>query len=48
MAHTREADLKQDGIEINWRHCASYDGVRDFSRVIYLHEWDGKAFYWLT
>src|ERR1035438_8174921 len=31
---------------INWVQCNSYDDAKDYSRVIYLHEWDGKPFYW--
>ena len=26
--------------------CLNYDSARDFSRVIYLHEWNARAFYW--
>ena len=33
-------------MKINWIRCRSYDEARDYSRVIYLHEWDGKPFYW--
>ncbi|KVV21679.1 hypothetical protein WK80_23420 [Burkholderia multivorans] len=24
----------------------SYDDAKNYTRVIYLHEWDGKPFYW--
>ncbi|MFT4510339.1 hypothetical protein [Caballeronia sp. 15711] len=33
-------------MEIVWRKCASYSEARDYSCVIYLHEWHGKPFYW--
>ena len=33
-------------MKITWKYCRSYDEARDFSRIIYLHEWDGKPFYW--
>lgn len=33
-------------MQIKWHRCASYDDAKEFSRVIYLHEWDGKPFYW--
>ena len=33
-------------MKINWIRCRSYDEARDYSRVIYPHEWDGKPFYW--
>jgi hypothetical protein len=26
--------------------CLNYDSARNFSRVIYLHEWNARAFYW--
>jgi hypothetical protein len=31
---------------INWVQCERYDDAKDYSRIIYLHEWDGKPFYW--
>jgi hypothetical protein len=33
-------------MKITWTRCRSYDEARDFCRVIYLHEWGGKPFYW--
>jgi len=33
-------------MKITWVRCESYEAARDYSRIIYLHEWDGKPFYW--
>ena len=33
-------------MEINWICCSSYAEARDYSRIIYLHEWHDKPFYW--
>ncbi len=33
-------------MKIVWKKCSSYDEAKDFSRIIYLHEWNGKPFYW--
>jgi hypothetical protein len=33
-------------MKVNWIRCRSYEQARDYSRIIYLHEWDGKPFYW--
>jgi len=33
-------------MKIKWIKCNSYDEARDFSKVIYLHEWNDKPFYW--
>lgn len=33
-------------ITITWVRCLNYDSAKDFSRVIYLHEWNGRPFYW--
>jgi hypothetical protein len=33
-------------MKVNWIRCPSYKQARDYSRIIYLHEWDGKPFYW--
>jgi hypothetical protein len=33
-------------MKINWIRCRSYKEAQDYCRVIYLHEWDGKPFYW--
>jgi hypothetical protein len=33
-------------MKITWVCCRSYDEARDYPRIIYLHEWNGKPFYW--
>jgi hypothetical protein len=33
-------------MQITWIKCNSYDEAKNYSRVIYLHEWDNKPFYW--
>ena len=33
-------------MKIKWTPCRSYEDARDYSRIIYLHEWHGKPFYW--
>lgn len=33
-------------MKIDWVRCLTYDAAKDYSRVIYLHTWDGKPFYW--
>lgn len=33
-------------MEIFWHRCLTYDEAKDRRRVIYLHEWDNKPFYW--
>lgn len=33
-------------MKITWKRCRSYDEARDYSRVVYLHEWGGEPFYW--
>jgi len=33
-------------MKITWTRCNSYEEARDYSRIIYLHEWNGKPFYW--
>jgi hypothetical protein len=33
-------------MKITWVCCRSYDEARNYSRIIYLHEWNGKPFYW--
>lgn len=33
-------------MKITWMRCDSYEEARDYSRIIYLHEWNGKPFYW--
>lgn len=31
---------------ITWQRCKTYDEAKSQARVIYLHEWSGKPFYW--
>jgi hypothetical protein len=31
---------------ITWKRCFSYEDARNYTGIIYLHEWDGKPFYW--
>ncbi|WP_434600909.1 hypothetical protein J3P91_15005 [Pseudomonas sp. Z4-7] len=33
-------------MKITWQLCLTYDEAKDRHRVIYLHEWDDKPFYW--
>jgi hypothetical protein len=33
-------------MKIIWKRCKCYEEARDYSRIIYLHEWNGKPFYW--
>lgn len=33
-------------MKIEWVLCASYEEAKDYSRVIYLHVWHDKPFYW--
>jgi hypothetical protein len=33
-------------MQIIWTLCSSYAEARDHSRIIYLHEWHEKPFYW--
>jgi len=33
-------------MKISWVKCKTYAEAKDYSRVIYLHEWDEKPFYW--
>jgi hypothetical protein len=33
-------------VQITWTRCRTYAEARDRSRMIYLHEWHGKPFYW--
>ena len=33
-------------MRIDWIFCQSYDEARRYAAVIYLHERDGKPFYW--
>jgi hypothetical protein len=29
-----------------WNKCLTYQDAKNYTKVIYLHEWFGKAFYW--
>ncbi|KJV32785.1 hypothetical protein VI06_04985 [Aquitalea magnusonii] len=33
-------------MKIEWKLCSTYDEAKDYSRIIYLHAWDDKPFYW--
>ena len=33
-------------MKVTWIKCETYDEAKDYSRIIYLHEWGGKPFYW--
>lgn len=33
-------------MKIKWKRCHSYEEARNYSRIIYLHEWEGRPFYW--
>jgi len=33
-------------VHIRWRRYRSYRGAKEREFVLYLHEWDGKPFYW--
>ena len=33
-------------MNIRWKHVNSYEEAKNFFQEIYLHEWDGKPFYW--
>lgn len=33
-------------MKIIWKCCKSYDEAKNYSRIIYLHEWNEKPFYW--
>ncbi|MEQ1592583.1 MAG: hypothetical protein ABL892_09370 [Thiobacillaceae bacterium] len=33
-------------MKIIWTRCNTYAEARDRSRIIYLHEWNDKPFYW--
>ena len=35
-----------DRFVLRWTRCASYEDAKDHSWIIYLHEWDGRPFYW--
>lgn len=31
---------------LTWKKCLTYEEARNYTNIIYLHEWDGKPFYW--
>lgn len=33
-------------MEINWILCSSYHEAKDYARIIYLHAWNDRPFYW--
>lgn len=33
-------------MKICWKKCSTYEEAKNFTGVIYLHERDGKPFYW--
>lgn len=33
-------------MKIAWKRCHTYEEARNYSRIIYLHEWNDKPFYW--
>ena len=33
-------------MKIEWILCSSYNEAKDYSRIIYLHAWNDKPFYW--
>jgi hypothetical protein len=33
-------------MKITWIRCKSYEEAQNYCRIIYLHEWEGKPFYW--
>ncbi len=33
-------------MEIEWIQCRTYDEAKDYTKIIYLHEWSDKPFYW--
>jgi hypothetical protein len=33
-------------MEIVWKHCRSYEEAKGYSRIIYLHQWNDRPFYW--
>ena len=38
--------MRRHAIKITWKKCESYEEAKDYSSIIYLHEWSGKPFYW--
>jgi hypothetical protein len=43
---SRKIAIKFMKIQITWIRSLNYESSRDFTGVIYLHEWHGKPFYW--
>ncbi|MDN7176960.1 hypothetical protein M0D69_02775 [Caballeronia sp. SEWSISQ10-4 2] len=33
-------------MKITWHQCNTYAEARDYSGIVYLHEWNDKPFYW--
>ena len=33
-------------ITIEWTRCRRYDEAKNYHQVVYLHEWNGRPFYW--
>jgi len=33
-------------MKITWVQCKSYEEAKNFCDIIYLHQWNGKPFYW--
>jgi hypothetical protein len=31
---------------ITWKRCLTYEEARNYTGIIYLHEWNDKPFYW--
>jgi len=31
---------------ITWKRCITYDQARDYTGIIYLHQWRDRPFYW--
>jgi hypothetical protein len=36
----------KERVEIEWIQCVDYATAKNYSHVVYLHEWDDKPFYW--
>ena len=36
---------QQFEITIQWTECSSYEKAKDFKSCVYIHEWDGSAYY---
>lgn len=46
MSHKELIDPPPPSIELNWKRCITYEEATNYSGCIYLHQWDGKPFYW--